>query len=139
MNKDISENFYKEVSDSLKLVFDLTSRIDERMKIVIAGNTETKEKIERLASQYSDIITRISLLESKNTNRQIDELKEEIKDVKTKINDFHDTVDNSKIKMAEVEKDLKSHSYKWTALIDFIFKVAIIVIGGVILFKLGIK
>lgn len=132
MTKDINENFYKEVSDSLKLVFDLTSRIDERMKIVIAGNTETKEKIEKLASQYNDILTRVSLLENRNTNREIDELKADIKT-------FSDDMDSINIKVIEMEKDLKSHSYKWSNLVDFVFKIAVIVIGGVILWKLGVK
>lgn len=128
----MDDPFYKEVSESLKLVFDLTSRIDERMKILIESNNDYKEKIERLFIQHGETMMRINTLENKASSKELDLVKVDLEKVEEKMIHLTD-------RMSDVEKDIKSHSNKWTSMVDFIFKVGVIVIGGVILWKLGLK
>jgi chromosome segregation ATPase len=130
----MDDPFYKEVSESLKLVFDLTSRIDERMKILIESNNDYKEKIEKLSVQHGEAIMRISILENKASSKELDSVKVEADLEKVEEKMIHLTD-----RMSDVEKDIKSHSNKWSSMVDFIFKVGVIVIGGIILWKLGLK
>lgn len=129
----------QEVNESMKLVFDLTSRIDERMKILIENNNESKERIEKLFDNQTLMLNRVSavenkvgILDSKNTNAVWIELKKDLKNIESKVEGFNN-------RLLIVEKDMGTQSNKWANLIDFVFKIAQIVIGAIILWKIGIK
>ena len=126
------KNLYIELSDSLKLVFDITSRIDERTKILIESNNESKSRIEKLYEQQTELINRISILESKNITQTINDLKNDISVVESKVEHLSE-------RCLHLEKDLNQTSSKFASIIDFIFKVGVVVIGSIILWKLGIK
>ena len=128
----MEENFYKEVHDSLKLVFDITSRIDERMKILIESNTEAKDKIEKLYEQQVTLLNRIVVVENKN-NIQL------VSDLKNEVNIIDGRVENLSERLIHVEKEINQTNNKWASVVDFIFKVGVVVIGSIILWKLGLK
>lgn len=119
---------YKEVSDSIKLVFDLTSRIDERVKHLVEQHNEANQRIEKLMERHENILSRISVLENKNGNG----IKEDITELKK---DFH-TIE---IKIAALEMQTSRHENKWQTVGDFIFKIAVAVIGAVIVWKITLK
>lgn len=128
----MEEKFYKEVNDSLKMVFDITSRIDERMKALIESNNESKDKIEKLYEQQVTLLNRITILENKNSTQLINDLKNEV-------NIIDGRVEHLSERLIHVEKEMTQTSSKWTNVIDFIFKVGVVVIGSIILWKLGLK
>lgn len=128
----MEEKFYKEVNDSLKLVFDITSRIDERMKVLVENNNDSKDKIEKLYEQQVVLLNRIIVLENKN-NVQL------MTDLKNEINIIEERVDHLSERLIHVEKEMNQSNSKWTAVVDFIFKVGVVVVGAIILWKLGIK
>lgn len=133
---NIQKNLYLELNESLKLVFDITSRIDERTKILIENNTESKMKIEKLHEQQLEIISRITVLENKNyaqSNAQA------IIDMKNELAILEGKVEHLSERCIHIEKDFNQASSKWAGVIDFIFKVGVVVIGSIILWKLGIK
>jgi len=132
MGNNMEENFYKEVHDSLKLVFDITSRIDERMKILIESNTEAKDKIEKLYEQQVTLLNRIVVVENKN-NIQL------VSDLKNEVNIIDGRVENLSERLIHVEKEINQTNNKWASVVDFIFKVGVVVIGSIILWKLGLK
>jgi predicted nuclease with TOPRIM domain len=128
----MEEKFYKEVNDSLKLVFDITSRIDERMKVLIENNNESKDKIEKLFDQHVIMLNRLSVLENKNNNQLITDLKNEVNIIDGKVEHLSE-------RLIHVEKEMSQTSSKWAGVVDFIFKVGVVVIGSIILWKLGLK
>lgn len=128
----MDENFYREVSDSLKLVFDTTSRIDERIKVLIEKNNESKDKIEKLYDQQVTLLNRITILENKNNTQIINDLKNEVNIIDGRVEHLSD-------RLVHVEKEVNQSNSKWANIIDFAFKVATIVIGAIIMWKLGIK
>lgn len=128
----MEEKLYREVNDSLKLVFDITSRVDERMKGLIESNAESKEKIEKLYDNQIALLNRITVLENKNNGQLINELKNEISIIDTKVEHLSE-------RLIHVEKEMTQATNKWSNVVDFIFKVGVMVIGGIILWKLGIK
>lgn len=128
----MEENFYKEVSDSLKLVFDTTSRIDERIKVLIEKNNESKDKIEKLYDQQVTLFNRITILENKNNTQVINDLKNEV-------NIIDGRVEHLSERLVYIEKEVHQSNSKWANIVDFVFKLATVVVGGIILWKLGVK
>jgi uncharacterized protein Yka (UPF0111/DUF47 family) len=128
----MEEAFYKEFSDSLKMVFDITSRIDERMKALVEHNSETKERIEKLFDQQSILLNRVIILENKNGIQAIHDLKNDFTALEKQIDDLSE-------RLIHIEKEITQHANKWTTLFDFGFKLAVMIVGGIILWKLGLK
>lgn len=128
----MEENIYKEMNDSLKLVFDITSRIDERMKVLIENNSEAKDKIEKLYDQQVSLLGRITVVENRNSAQLITELNKEVDIIDSKVEHLSE-------RLIHVEKELSQNTNKWATLIDFVFKIGITIIGAIILWKLGIK
>jgi chromosome segregation ATPase len=128
----MDQNYYKEVSDSLKLVFDLTSRIDERTKTLVSNYDDAKEKIDKLAEHQSNVLLKVISLESKDSTNIVKEIKNEINVIEGRVEHLSD-------RLMTIEKDLQSHAGKWAVVLDFIFKIGVIVVGGLIMYKLGIK
>lgn len=118
------------LNDSVNQVFELSSRIDERLKSLVESNQESKERIEKLVVNQTNILTRIIVLENESKT---------IEDVKKDIKILEQQVDLLSERVIHVEKEVGAHSNKWTNLIDFGFKVGHIVIGAIILYKLGFK
>ena len=128
----MEENFYKQVNDSLKMVFDITSRIDERMKVLVENHNESKDKIEKLCDQQITLLNRLTILENKNGIEAMHELRNEVNTLDQKIEGISE-------RLLYVEKEMTHSSNKWTSILDFIFKVGVVVIGSIILWKLGLK
>jgi len=130
--ESMEEKFYQQVNDSLKLVFDITSRIDERMKTLVEHNNESKERIEKLCDQQNILLNRITILENRNSAQVIYDLKNEITILDNK-------VDHLSERCVHVEKEVNQNTSKWTALIDFTFKIGVVIIGSIILWKMGLQ
>jgi len=128
----MSDELYKEMLGSLKLVLDLTSRIDERVKILIENDSDAKERIDKLFENQSGIISRLTILENKNGIQQLNEMKQDIKQIDIKINELDD-------RTIALEKYSNSFNNKWRVILEFGLAIAVIVISGVILWRLGIS
>ncbi len=128
----MEKNFCKDVNDSLKLVFDITSRIDERMKILIENNNDSKDKIDKLYDHQSSLINRIIILENKNHAQSITDIKTDLKILDEKVTHLTD-------RCVHVEREVNQTKNKWASIVDFVFKIGVVVIGSIILWKLGIK
>lgn len=125
---EMNEQLYRQVSDSIKLVFDLTSRIDERVKMLVEQHSEVNQRIEKIMERHESILARISVLETKGS----DGMKEDLADLKKS---HHET----EIKVAALELTSRTHDNKWQMAGDFVFKLALAIIGGIIAWNLGIK
>lgn len=124
----MDNKFYQEVSEALKSVSDITSRIDERMKILIENNNESRERIEKLMESQNTMFTRVGILETKNGS----ELKSDFKNLEQKVNFLSTKIDI-------MEKDFNHHSNNWKSIADFVFKVGVILVSGFLLWKFGLK
>src|SRR4051812_11195501 len=115
---EMTDQFYREVSESIKLVFDLTSRIDERVKILVEQHNDATHRIEKMIERHENIMSRISVLENRNGN-----------DLKVDISEIKKDVKAMEIKLAALEIHSSGHDNKWKLAADFVFKVALAAIG----------
>lgn len=65
-NQEVVEKFYGQVSESIKSLFDLSSRIDERVKNLITTDNQTNVNIHRLADDVRNIQQRLAVIESRD-------------------------------------------------------------------------
>ena len=149
-DKSMSEQFYSQVSESIKLVFDLTSRIDERVKILVEHQKTSDERIEKLLSTQNELLSRVAILESRNiavnpvereelTNivQRLAVLESHGKPVKKEIDDLEDKVQELELKTETLSLRTASSESKWSKIIDFCLKLAWVLLAGYILYKLG--
>ena len=134
--------YYDKVSESIKLIFDLTSRIDERVKILVEQHNETHQRIEKIHERYEGMMNRIVVLENKNGS----ELKHAIADLKSMLNNIDNQKDalekrirDNEVKLAALEIYNTQHMGKWKLVGDFIFKVVMLGLGAFLTWKVTSK
>jgi|GEM_PF-6537685 len=116
-----SESYYRQVSESLKLVFDISSRIDERVKNIAENQNALSERVDKLIEKYENVITRLSVLENKNNNH----LKDDVFEMKKTIHDVE-------LKVSTLQTSSVGQENKWKIAIEFFFKLLLLIIGGII-------
>lgn len=144
-NTAIAEQFFAQVSESIQLVFDLTSRIDERVKMLIERQNELDAKIEKLFDAHQVLLNRLSIIEAK----EYPQLKEDLMHVKQSIpriqkneddlSDAESRVNALETKIEILTARLGNHDNRWLLAFDAIWKIGLMVIAGYILFKLGLQ
>lgn len=123
---DLDDRFYSEVSSSIKMVFDLTSRIDERVKILVEQHAEACERIDKLMDRQEGIMNRLTMLES----RDFAGLKSEVNEVRKSVRAVESDVNLLK-------KDSQSHDYRWEKVVDWGFKIFVAVFSAFLAWKLS--
>lgn len=106
--------------DSINRIFDITSRVDERVKFLIEQHASTNERINKMVEKQELLSQRVSLLESNNNKK----LAEDISELKIKMSNL------------EIYKDLNNN--KWKLVADIIFKISIPILIGLFLYYMGI-
>lgn len=122
-NETLVEHFYSQVSESIKSVFDLTSRVDERVKMLMVRQDNLDEQMEKIAELVQPFTHRIAALESKD-------FEEELKLMRQRLQVLEIKIETINIKTLQQES-------RWAQIIDVIFKLAVMLVGGFLLFKLG--
>ena len=143
----LTEQFLGQVSDSIQLVFDLTSRIDERVKMLTEMQKELDDQIEKLLELQQTELNRLLVLESKDIgtvkmdlqllNEKISVLSKD--DPHPKINEFHQKHRELEIKVEGIILRMGTHDNRWAKAFDAFWKILLMVIAGYILYKLGLQ
>ena len=117
------DNYYREVSESIKSVFDLTSRIDERVKLLMKKQDELDRKLEDYLKITSEIDGRIRVLESN----------------KEALSYLGNTVHTLELDLQQVQIKTTGHENKWKTIISFAMQIAWVILAAYLLLKLGIQ
>jgi len=143
----ITEQFYSQVSESIKMVFDLTSRIDERVKMLVERQNELDERLERFIEMQQALLHRVTVLESKDVSG----VKGELADLNKRLAVMESAavpqdkdIDAMKQKLQLLELKTESllmkttnHENRWSKAFDFVLKVGWALLTGYLLYKLG--
>lgn len=142
-------------ADSLGQVLELTSRIDERVKHIIDRQDEADLRIESLIQQQNGILARIAALESAGVSGLRNELSEAhrrlahlesqsqphgktVELCRQDINELKNIQHEMNLRMAGLTQAQTVGESRWKMIIDAIFKIAVLVGGGILLHKLGL-
>lgn len=129
----MQDQFFGQVSESIQLVFDLTSRIDERVKMLIQKQTDLEGKFDRLLDSHQIQMSRLSILE--HNSGQNDSKKDH---ENTKIEELKTKMQNIEIKMEMAALKSGASDSRWLQIFDAFWKIVLMVTAGYILYKLGL-
>ncbi len=141
----IPEQFYSQVSESIKLVFDLTSRIDERVKMLMEQQKESDKQIRQLIGLHNELIARVSVLESRDVSsirNEVQAISHRLAVLEAQCTQEEVDVLEKKIQTLELKTEtlaLRTDSTegKWAKVIDFALKLGWAILAGYILYRLG--
>ena len=122
---DISEQFFTQVSESIKSVFNLTSRIDERVKMIHEKQQEMDKKFSKLIESQGTLNSRVSVLESTSETEEIQDLEK--------------TVHNMEIMLKEIELKSAGTRHRWDIAADFSLKILWAIVAAAAIYYLGFR
>jgi len=140
--EELNLNFLSQIADSITKLFEITTRIDERVKVCIDKNKEIESKIENVHKELSQRISNntelnltlrenLAILNSKNIDYKLE-------NVKSEIHLANEEILFLKNRLSNTEKTSEGFENKWNAIVKFIVQIIWLVVGAWILFKLGL-
>ncbi len=121
------EPLYEEIRKSINNVLDITSRIDERLKILYEKDDEYKENFQQIFRDISSILQRLA-----SNDYIVPAMVDTITELKQKVHELE-------IKMSNVHITVKDHNDKWSKLLDWTFKIALTAMSIYATYRLGIN
>jgi chromosome segregation ATPase len=155
-NTTVGEQYFLQVSESIKNLFELSTRIDERVQAVMKKQDETDKKIETMSNSISTMSARLSVVESKSPDlyeKNIGKLFDRVHDTNlhleslqnkcdTNVPIIHESEARSHKNAADIQ-ELQSKSQqnegRWKSVFGFIIQIVWVILASYLLFKLGIQ
>jgi len=160
--ENFTEQFFDQLSESVQMVVDITSRLDERVKMLTADKQKIERQIVDLINLQQQAISRLAVLESKDPSTDLKSLHDELNDLNKKVaildngtcnddiddlyskaNDISLKVENLTSKMENQIENLVTkighQDNRWSRLFDSTWKLLLTIIAAYILYILGIK
>ena len=127
-----TSNNTEQVNNSIKSIIELTTRIDERVQLMMRKQDGLEEKLENHIEFLNELKIDLKLLDSKSGRT----LQEEVSRISKEINEIKNKLDN-------VEKDSNNVNNNWKSVakgtLTFVVQIIWVVIAAYILYKLGIQ
>lgn len=128
----LAEQILNQVVDSINLVTQATTRLDERIKILAEKQSELESKNEKVVDNYHNVANRVTAFETKDLPNTIISLQNHFRDLEKTYKDFDSRLD-------KIEKQQEKSESRIFFFLDALWKIALMCITGYILFKLGIQ
>lgn len=155
-NMTVGEQYFMQVSESIKNLFELSTRIDERVQAVMKKQDDTDKKIETMSESISTMSARLSVVEAKNPDlykRDIGKLFDRIHNTDlhleslqnkcdTNIPIIHASEDRSYQNAADIQilqSQSQQNEGRWKSAFGFIIQIVWVILAAYLLFKLGIQ
>ena len=125
MKEDISVQILTQTSDNIRKLFELTTRIDERVKSIQNKQGEFDEGLKHIIDSHNEVLKTIAVMESKNSHEIMAELSKKLNTIESRL--------------SAVENSSRGFQSKLRTGFDFVVKLAWIVLAAWICYKLGIE
>ena len=126
MPENKGENYYIQVSDSIKSIYELTTRVDERQQLMMSKVEQLERKIDSLMSEYRDLEGRMRVIESKDGGT-------------ADISSIKDTLHSYDVRLQALEISNKGQEGRWKNIMGFIAQLVWVIVAAYLLYKLGIQ
>lgn len=114
--------------NDIKLVLDITSRVDERVKIIAESQQQMNTRLNHFIDEHNTLASRVTVLESKNINKIYDT-----------VQDLEEKVVTLKSRIGNLEEHKQSILDKSKQILGFVYQAIFIIAVCYILYKLGIS
>jgi hypothetical protein len=128
MREDLQMQILTQASENIQKLFELSTRIDERVKAIQTKQVEQDTRLETLSRLYNDTIQRIVVLESRNNTA-----------VYTEVASHGDKLNDIDKRLMALEHTSKGNEGRWATIWGFAIQLCWIVIAAFVLYKLGLN
>lgn len=128
MAEDISVQVLSQASENIQKLFDLSTRIDERVKSIQINQSDLEDKIERLLSSHHTATSKIAVLESRDNRLMEAKLSECEKEVATL---------DKRVMIVESHSG-QAHD-RWNKIMSFVIQLVWVILAAWLLMKLNLQ
>lgn len=128
MKDDISIQVLSQTSENIQKLFDLSTRIDERVKAIVLKQSDLNARLENLIASHTEAIQRLAVAEAKLETP----LQEELQGLQKVINEMDK-------RLASVEHATKGNENRWNTIFQFITQLVWITLAAYLLYKLNLN
>lgn len=122
-----SRDYYLQVQESIKSIYDLTTRVDERVLALMRKQEELERKLDEQLKSDHDLDTRVANLERVRDER--------IPELDTVKNGLH----RLEIDMQAVKITQGGQEGRWKTIVSFVVQIAWVILAAWLLVKLGLQ
>ena len=120
------DNLYdKQVAESIRSLFELTSRIDERAKNMTEAHKRFETKFDAITENQQELLQRVTALESKNGS-----------ELKKAIEELNERLRRLEVQVQAIEFIAKGSQNKWDKLMENGMRLLVAVAAAILAFKL---
>lgn len=127
-----TSNSNEQVNNSIKSIVELTTRIDERVQLMMKKQENFENKMEDHLEYFNELKTEFKLLDSKSGKS----LQEEVLRLSQEVNDMKSKLDALTKESSKLEGDWK---YVVKGSLSFIVQIIWVLLASYLLYKLGIQ
>lgn len=136
------ESITKELTQSIKGLFDLTARIDERMKMIGEKQHNLEEQVDELSEKLNHAISTINVLDATGTKSSVMDKENQrilMLSVDTKISAFATEMKDIEKRLGMIERSTTNSDNHKKMFLDFIYKTIWVIFVCYILYKLNLQ
>lgn len=122
--EDLPTKLLSQATDNIQKLFDITTRIDEKVKSTIEYSINLEIKIQKITEV-------IALLKEANAVLNFQDIPKNLENIETIIAQMQN-------KISHIEKTSEGFKSKWDIAVKFLVQIIWLVVGAWILFKLGL-
>lgn len=126
MPENPGESYYIQVSESIKSIYELTARVDERQQLMMAKVEQLETKLDNIFKEYKGLDGRVLVIESKG-NGPVD------------LAQVREELHKQDVRLHDLEISSKGQEGRWRNVFSFITNLVWVVLAAYILYKLGIQ
>jgi len=121
-------SYYAQVQESIQSIFELTTRVDERVQLMMKKQDNLEDKIDSQMKETNALATRVTILESRNGVQ----LQADLDKVK-------DLMHQMELKISHLDKFSATTENRWKTIGGFTLQIVWVILAAYLLFKLGIQ
>ena len=135
-NKKPNDSYYGQVSDSIKGVFEMTARIDERVQLMMKKQDELDNKIDLQIAFNNQLAARLSVLEN---DRSVESLEHNMEKVWAEINQNKAQIHDLDKSLQGIQGSSDRQENRWKGVLGFVVQLIWVILASYILYRLGIQ
>jgi predicted nucleic acid-binding Zn-ribbon protein len=128
MSDDISVQILAQSSENIQKLFDLSTRIDERVKAIQANQASLENRIEALFGSHNIAMQKIVVLESKD-----------LKYMENKLTDCEKEISVLDKRLCGVEASSGQNQDRWNKIMSFVIQLVWVILAAWTLTKLHLQ
>lgn len=128
MSDDISVQILAQSSENIQKLFDLSTRIDERVKAIQLNQTNLESKIESLVASHNISMQKIAVLESRD-----------LKYVDSRLSECEKENSSMDKRLTSVESSSGQNQDRWNKIMSFVIQLVWVILAAWLLMKLNLQ